>query len=56
MKFLCEKFIGSRIKAVNGVDYVKKFREDLDINSLLQFLIFGQFIQKKEKTENEVIH
>jgi len=35
MKFLCDKFMGSRIKAVNGVDYVKKFREDLDINSLL---------------------
>ena len=55
MKFLCEKFIGSRIKAVYGVDYVKKFREDLDINSLLQFLIFGQFIKKNEKTTGNEI-
>ena len=41
IKCLCDRFTHSRIKAVYGVEYVRKFREDQDINSLLQFLIFG---------------
>ena len=41
IKKLCDKYTGHRIKAVFGIDFVKRFREDLDINSLLQFLIFG---------------
>jgi len=35
IKFLCDKMSDARIKAVYGVDYVKKFREDLEINNLL---------------------
>ena len=54
IKHLCAKYSYNRIKAVYTVEYVRKFREDLDINSQLQFLIFGQFIgKKKQKARNE---
>lgn len=33
MKLLCLKYSNSKIKAVYSMDYVKKFREDLDIYS-----------------------
>lgn len=41
IKLLCAKYSFNRIKAVYMVEYVRKFREDLDINAQLQFLIFG---------------
>ena len=41
MKMLCEKYSHSRCKAIYTVDYVKRMREERDIGSLLQFLIFG---------------
>ena len=38
---LCAKYSHNRIKAVYMVEFVRKFREDLDINAQLQYLIFG---------------
>lgn len=35
IQMLCSKYVFYRIKAVNAMDFVKKFRTDLDINSLL---------------------
>tara|TARA_B110001450_G_C17413785_1_gene396907 strand:- start:233 stop:649 length:417 start_codon:yes stop_codon:yes gene_type:complete len=47
IKMLCEKYSYNRCKAIYTIDYVKRMREERDINSLLQFLVFGQFINKK---------
>jgi len=44
IKLIAAKYAFNRIKAIYTIEYVKKFREDLDINSQLQFLIFGQYI------------
>lgn len=54
IKLLCAKYSFNRIKAVYMVEYVRKFREDLDINAQLQFLIFGQFIGKQKQKERNV--
>jgi hypothetical protein len=35
IQLLCQKYCFYRIKAVSAMDFVKKFREDLEINSLL---------------------
>ena len=35
IKLLCAKYSFNRIKAVYMVEYVRKFREDLDINAQL---------------------
>lgn len=51
IKMLCEKYSYNRCKAIYTIDYVKRMREERDINSLLQFLVFGQFINKKQDDE-----
>ena len=48
MNLLSQKYLNGKISATLTQDYVWKFRDDLDINSLLQYLIFGQFIGKKK--------
>ena len=49
MYLLGLRYTSGKIKAVYSMDYVKKFREDLDIYSQLQYLIFGQYIDKKKE-------
>lgn len=39
--FLCKKYMSNKIKGIYTIDYVKKLREDLGINELLQYLIYG---------------
>ena len=41
MQSLCSNYSHKRIKAVHTMEYIKRFREDLDINKQLQFLVFG---------------
>jgi hypothetical protein len=41
IKMLCEKYSHGRCKAIYTIDYVKRMREERDIASLLQFLVFG---------------
>jgi len=47
MQMLCSNYAynnkssNKRIKAVHTMEYIKKFREDLDINRQLQYLVFG---------------
>jgi hypothetical protein len=41
MNLLSQKYLFKKVGAILSQDYVCKFRDDLDINSLLQFLIFG---------------
>jgi len=52
--FLCGKYQHNRIKGIYTIDYIKKLREDLGINSLLQYLIFGQFITTNKKDEADM--
>ena len=48
IKLLAQKYAFNRIKAVTQIQFVSKFREDIDINSQLQYLVFGQYIRKKK--------
>lgn len=44
IKLLAQKYAFNRIKAVSSIQFVSKFREDIDINSQLQYLVFGQSV------------
>lgn len=50
--FLCGKHNANRIKGIYTIDYVKKLREDLGINELLQFLIYGQYFGKSKHSDD----
>lgn len=50
--FLCGKYNTNRIKGIYTIDYVKRLREDLGINELLQYLIFGQFCKQTQNEEH----
>ena len=53
ISLLCDKYSHHRVKALYSIEFVKKFRDELDINSLLQFLIFGQSSNKVRKINLE---
>lgn len=42
---LCKEFLRRKTHAVYTKDFIKRFRQDMKINQMMQFLVFGQFTQ-----------
>jgi hypothetical protein len=40
---LCKEFLRKKIHAVYTKEFIKRFRKDMKINQMMQFLVFGQF-------------